>query len=170
MKLLVLPPLRSGFSYQEVVSTHSRSSIASSSFWVLNCTDIPEGHVNISRNRHLSYPTIEPPLVTMPSFANRLFDPAVSRGCIFNGPDEWATLRTYMPEAFYPIAEYENEFGVTIHRTLTVNEQADRGVPHPCSLEMLLLAESTDYYANIIVEAEDWVLPPGAYKKGNGPT
>lgn len=91
------------------------------------------------------------------------------RGCIFNGPDEWATLRTHMPDAFYPIAAYENEFGVTIHRTLTVNEQADRGVPHPCSLEMLLLAESTDYYANIIVKGE-WKLPPGAYKRGNGPT
>lgn len=94
---------------------------------------------------------------------------ASCRGCIFNGPDEWATLRTHMPEAFYPIAEYESDFGVTIHRTLTVNEQADRGVPHPCSLEMLLLAESQDYYANIIVEGE-WKLPPGAFKRGNGPT
>jgi 3'-phosphoadenosine 5'-phosphosulfate sulfotransferase (PAPS reductase)/FAD synthetase len=95
---------------------------------------------------------------------------ASCRGCIFNGPNEWATLRTHMPEAFHPIAAYEDEFGVTIHRTLTVNEQADRGVPHPCSLEMLLLAESTDYYANIIVEEGSWKLPPGAYKKGNGPS
>lgn len=96
---------------------------------------------------------------------------ASCRGCIFNGPDEWATLRTYMPETFYPIASYENEFGTTIHRTLTVNEQADRGVPHPCSLEMLLLAESTEYYAKIILpEEEEWKLPPGAYKRGNGPT
>lgn len=92
------------------------------------------------------------------------------RGCIFNGPDEWATLRTHMPDAFHPIAAYESEFGVTIHRSLTVNEQADRGVPHPCSLEMLLLAESTDYYANILVQPGSWKLPPGAYKKGNGPT
>jgi len=96
---------------------------------------------------------------------------ASCRGCIFNGPDEWATLRTYMPEAFYPIASYEIDFGVTIHRDLTVNEQADRGVPHPCSLEMLLLAESTEYYAKIILsEEEEWKLPPGAYKRGNGPT
>lgn len=95
---------------------------------------------------------------------------ASCRGCIFNGPNEWATLRTHMPEAFHPIAAYEDEFGVTIHRTLTVNEQADRGVPHPCSLEMLLLAESTDYYANIILEEGSWKLPPGAYKKGNGPS
>lgn len=93
---------------------------------------------------------------------------ASCRSCIFNGPDEWATLRTHMPEAFHPIAGYESNFGVTIHRTMTVNEQADRGVPHPCSLEMLLLAESTEYYASIFVD--DWKLPPGAYKRGNGPT
>lgn len=94
---------------------------------------------------------------------------ASCRGCIFNGPDEWATLRTHMPDAFYPIANYESEFGVTIHRSLNVNEQADRGVANPCSLEMLLLAESTEYYANIIVEGE-WKLPPGAFKRGNGPS
>jgi 3'-phosphoadenosine 5'-phosphosulfate sulfotransferase (PAPS reductase)/FAD synthetase len=76
------------------------------------------------------------------------------RGCIFNGPDESATLRTHMPDAFYPIAAYENESAVTIHRTLTVNKQADRGVLHPCLLEMLLLAKSTNYHANIIVEGE----------------
>lgn len=96
------------------------------------------------------------------------YNRASCRGCIFNGPDEWATLRTHMPDAFYPIANYEAEFGVTIHRHLTVNEQADRGVPHPCTLEMLLLAESTDYYASIFVD--DWKLPPGAYKRGNGPS
>ena len=75
-----------------------------------------------------------------------------------------------MPEAFNPIASYESDFGVTIHRTLTVNEQADRGVAHPCSLEMLLLAESIENYAEIIVPEGQWKLPPGAYKRGNGPS
>lgn len=107
----------------------------------------------------------------MPSFANRLFDPAVSVPCIFSGPNEWATLRTHMPDAFAPVAAYENEFGLTIHRTMTVNDQADRGVPHVCSLEMLLLAESEVYYAPIILpEGEAWALPPGAFKKGHGPS
>lgn len=93
------------------------------------------------------------------------------RGCIFSGPNEWATLRTYMPDAFAPIAAHESDFGVTIHRTLSINEQADRGVPHVCSLETLLLAESPVYYAEIIVpEGVPWTLPPGAYKNGNGPT
>lgn len=96
---------------------------------------------------------------------------ASCRACIFSGPNEWATVRTYMPDAFAPIAAYENEFGVTIHRSLTVNEQADRGVPHICSLEALLLAESTNYYADIILqEGAIWTLPPGAFKKGHGPS
>lgn len=96
---------------------------------------------------------------------------ASCRGCIFSGPNEWATVRTYMPEAFAPIAAYEKEFGVTIHRTLTLDEQADRGVPHVCSLETLLLAESKDYYAPIILpEDQIWTLPQGAFKKGHGPS
>lgn len=96
---------------------------------------------------------------------------ASCRACIFSGPNEWATLRTHMPDAFAPVAAYENEFGLTIHRTMTVNDQADRGVPHVCSLEMLLLAESEVYYAPIILpEGEAWALPPGAFKKGHGPS
>jgi len=96
---------------------------------------------------------------------------ASCRGCIFSGPNEWATVRTYMPEAFAPIAAYEKEFGVKIHRSLTLDEQADRGVPHICTLEALLLAESKEYYAAIILpENEVWTLPPGAFKKGHGPS
>lgn len=98
------------------------------------------------------------------------FSRASCKNCIFNGPDEWATVRTYMPDSFIPIAKYEGDYGVTIHRSLTVNEQADRGVPFPAPLEILLLAESTEYYANIVVEEGEWTLPPGAFKRGNGPS
>lgn len=97
------------------------------------------------------------------------FSRASCRNCIFNGPNEWATVRTHMPDAFVPIVSYENKFDVTIHRSLTVDQQADRGIPHPCTLEMLLLAESKEYYANIILD-EEWQLPPGAFKRGNGPS
>lgn len=98
------------------------------------------------------------------------FSRASCRDCIFNGPNEWATVRTHMPAAFIPIANYETNFGVTIHRNLTVNDQADRGVPFPCSLEMLLLAESHNYYSEIILPEGQWKLPPGAFKGGAGPS
>lgn len=91
------------------------------------------------------------------------------RNCIFSGPNEWATVRLYMPKAFEPIAQYETEFGVTIKQGESVNEQADRGIPHICQLETLLLAESDDYYADIIVPEGTWAYPTGAFKKGNGP-
>jgi len=91
------------------------------------------------------------------------------RTCIFSGPNEWATVRLYMPGAFEPIAQYEREFGLTIQHGESVDEQADRGVPHICQLETLLLAESENYYADIIVLEGTWVHPAGAFKKGNGP-
>jgi hypothetical protein len=91
------------------------------------------------------------------------------RTCIFSGPNEWATVRLYMPGAFEPIAQYEREFGLTIQHDESVDEQADRGVPHICQLETLLLAESENYYVDIIVPAGTWVYPAGAFKKGNGP-
>ncbi|CAN7640256.1 phosphoadenosine phosphosulfate reductase domain-containing protein [Massilia sp. LjRoot122] len=91
------------------------------------------------------------------------------RGCIFSGPNEWATVRLYMPGAFEPIASYEREFGVTIKHGESIEQQADRGIPHICQLEMLLLAESENYYADIIVPAGTWSYPVGAFKRGNGP-
>lgn len=90
------------------------------------------------------------------------------RNCIFNNDDTWATIRTHMPHAFYPIEKYEAKFQTTIHRTKTVSQRADSGTPFPCSFEMLLLAESKDYYADIIVD--QWSLPPGAFKNSTGPT
>lgn len=90
------------------------------------------------------------------------------RSCVFIGADEWATLRTYMPSAFNPIANYERQFKITIHRTRTVNEQADRGTAFPLKFEMLQLAESKTYYHPIIVD--NWTLPPGAFKHTGGPS
>lgn len=90
------------------------------------------------------------------------------RCCIFIGPDEWATLRTYMPTAFDGIVRYERQFKITIHRTRTVDEQADRGIAFPCKFEMLQLAESKTYDHPIIVD--NWTLPPGAFKHTGGPS
>lgn len=90
------------------------------------------------------------------------------RNCVFGSPSQWATIRTYMPHTFIPIANYETEFGYTIHRTKTVNELADAGTAYACDAAMLKLAESTEYTADIIVS--EWRLPPGAFKEHAGPT
>lgn len=90
------------------------------------------------------------------------------RQCIFGNADQWATIRTHMPYAFEPIANYEREFKVTIHRTRNVNEQADRGTPYPCTFEMLQIATSKSYQEPIFLET--WTLPAGAFKDSCGPT
>lgn len=92
------------------------------------------------------------------------------RTCIFGNADQWATIRTYMPDAFEPIATYERQFKVTIHRTRTVNEQADLGMPYPCTFEMLQIAESHEYLGPIFLPEGQWKLPIGAFKDGCGPT
>lgn len=47
--------------------------------------------------------------------------------CIFIANDNWATLRFVATAKFKRIAEYETEFGVTIHRTHNVTDRADAG-------------------------------------------
>lgn len=91
------------------------------------------------------------------------------RTCIFSDKDQWATVKFYFPPAFKKVATYENEFGVTIHRSSrTVDELAAIGVPYHCNEELVALAQSTEYTLPILWE--DWQLPPGAYKKTGGPS
>jgi 3'-phosphoadenosine 5'-phosphosulfate sulfotransferase (PAPS reductase)/FAD synthetase len=92
------------------------------------------------------------------------------RSCIFGNCDQWATIRTYMPDAFEPIATYERQFKITIHRSRTVNEQSDLGTPYPCTFEMLQIAESLEYLGPIFLPAGEWKLPVGAFQGGCGPS
>jgi len=88
--------------------------------------------------------------------------------CIFGSKNQWATIRKFMNNEFIKIADYEAEFGVTIHRTLTVNELADKGVAYNVEARWLKLAMSRTFKENTIVDA--WILPEGAYGESNGPT
>lgn len=90
------------------------------------------------------------------------------RNCIFGSSRQWATIRMYMPESFKRIADYEREFGSTIHRTQTVNQSADKGTPYECDARWLAIAESTTFDEPILVD--DWVLPKGAFGESAGPT
>jgi len=88
--------------------------------------------------------------------------------CIFGSANQWATIRKFMPKYFKRIADYEKEFGVTIHRTLTVTALADKGKPYDCDPTWLELAMDRDF--NLSLYAENWVLPAGAFGESNGPT
>ena len=88
--------------------------------------------------------------------------------CIFGSANQWATIRKYMPVHFKRIANYEQQFGVTIHRKFNVNELADRGIPYEVSPYWLALAMSRTFVRQI--HMENWELPSGAFGESNGPT
>jgi 3'-phosphoadenosine 5'-phosphosulfate sulfotransferase (PAPS reductase)/FAD synthetase len=95
-------------------------------------------------------------------------------GCVFGGADQWASVRKIAPDRFARIAAYEHEFGCTIKRGLTVEELADRGRPYPTCDDagLVALAMSPKYPADQVVmpDGEPWRLPPGAFRRGGGPT
>lgn len=97
---------------------------------------------------------------------------AISRAscmfCIFGSKHQWATLRDIAPDGFRRIADYEREFGVTIHRKLSVDEQADLGVSYKPDPFWVQVAMSREYKLPIFVD--QWTLPPGAFGEGGGPT
>lgn len=91
------------------------------------------------------------------------------RPCVFSGADQWASVRSVAPAQFEQVANYEREFGVTIHRKLTVTELADRGSPPEFDPKWVELANSREW--NIPIFSDPWLLPLGAMSKSScGPT
>ncbi len=91
--------------------------------------------------------------------------------CIFGSKDQWKSLSEIMPEKVQTIANYEEEFGVTINRTKSVPELVALGQAYPdMRPEIVAAALSETYTAKIILEPGEWKLPAGAYGEGCGPT
>ena len=89
--------------------------------------------------------------------------------CIFGSKDQWATVKSLSNEHFERIANYEEDFGVTIHRTKTVRELAAMGTAYQIEDDRLrAMALSPEHTDPIIVD--DWELPPGAFGESTGPT
>ncbi len=93
--------------------------------------------------------------------------------CIFGGNDQWATIRHIAPERFEEIADYENRFDRTIHRTMTVRERADRGRPYVAATERPGLARAamrSTWAEQVRVPPHVWQLPAGAFGNSLGPS
>lgn len=91
--------------------------------------------------------------------------------CIFGSPNQWATIKAIAPSHFETIAEYEELFETTIHRTLSVREQADKGTPYEWvnnNVDVVNQAFSATYTDSVIVE--NWEYPAGAFGESTGPT
>jgi 3'-phosphoadenosine 5'-phosphosulfate sulfotransferase (PAPS reductase)/FAD synthetase len=93
---------------------------------------------------------------------------ASCRACIFGSKNQWASVRVIAPEQFRAIADYEREFGVTIHRKESVIQLADRGRPYEMDPYWVEIANSREF--TIPVFMETWALPPGAFGEACGPT
>jgi len=89
--------------------------------------------------------------------------------CIFGSSNQWASLKAVNPEQFTKVANYEAEFGCTIHRTRSVTEQAERGTAYE-AIDPALVEEAlnTEYTGDVFVE--DWELPAGAFGENCGPS
>jgi 3'-phosphoadenosine 5'-phosphosulfate sulfotransferase (PAPS reductase)/FAD synthetase len=81
--------------------------------------------------------------------------------CIFGSPAQWASARVVDPDAFELVAAYERRFGVTIHRHLTVVQQADAGTPYVMTPKDIAAARSATFDEPIF-------LPPGLWKRPRG--
>ena len=91
--------------------------------------------------------------------------------CIFGSPNQWATLRHHFPQRFQEIANYEKQFGRTIHRDFNIHELANRGKAFTdIAPEIIETSQSSTYTLPIRVPPSEWVLPPGAYRSSGGPT
>lgn len=84
--------------------------------------------------------------------------------CIFGDKNQWATVRALDPERFAMILGYEHEFGCTIKRKESVEDQANKGAAFEqvaSEDEQRQLALVHAYPVDQVV-VEDWQLPAGA--------
>lgn len=91
--------------------------------------------------------------------------------CIFGNADQFASANFISPKIGQEIQEYEELFGVTLKRKMTIQELISFGNPYPnITPELMQIATSYDYDLNIILDgSEDWLIPAGAYGEGCGP-
>jgi 3'-phosphoadenosine 5'-phosphosulfate sulfotransferase (PAPS reductase)/FAD synthetase len=99
------------------------------------------------------------------------------RNCIFNGDDEWATLRQIDPEGFARILAFELLFQKTIFNSKlpfeerTIEARANRGTPFPnMQPDDIRAALSSTFDRPILLPPDKWKLPAGAFGRNCGPT
>ena len=88
--------------------------------------------------------------------------------CIFGNADQWASVKLVAPEQFATISEFEKSFGKTIHRTRSVEEQADAGEAYKMAPQTIEEAMSEAYDGDIVADA--WEMPQGAFGSCGGPS
>ena len=89
--------------------------------------------------------------------------------CIFGSKNQWASLNKINPEAVETISDYEEYFGKTIHREMTVMDQVRLGsVYESVDSEVAQAALDLEYKDKVLVD--EWKLPAGAFGENAGPS
>lgn len=75
------------------------------------------------------------------------------------------------PEQFAGVAGYEEQFGKTIKRKLSVVQLAEKGRPYPTMTEADARAAVGEMFDEpVILPPGEWRLPAGAFGESCGPT
>jgi len=93
--------------------------------------------------------------------------------CIFGSPDQWASIKAIAPWEFDRIAQYERQFGTTIHRTESVVARAAKGKPYAAieaNPDHVSTCLDMAFYAPVRCNPADWLMPAGAFGENTGPT
>ena len=89
--------------------------------------------------------------------------------CIFGSSAQWASLDKIAPAHTKRISDYEEEFGLTIHRSKSVLERIAEASPYDSIDEDLTMIALSKFYTGRIINT-NWELPAGAYGDSAGPT
>lgn len=87
--------------------------------------------------------------------------------CIFGSRDQLSSAFAISPEQGQRIANYEEQFGVTMKRKERLVDFIASGTPYPMDSAIVSLATSDDYQEPIFTD--NWVLPSGAFGESCGP-
>jgi 3'-phosphoadenosine 5'-phosphosulfate sulfotransferase (PAPS reductase)/FAD synthetase len=90
--------------------------------------------------------------------------------CIFGSDNQWASAAQIDPNGVAELASYETEFGVTIHRSLSIDERVNRGTPYDNVYSGMTAAEAMSPVYVGEIHTDDWELPSGAFGESDGPT
>ena len=90
--------------------------------------------------------------------------------CIFGSHNQWATIEAIDPVGLKAVYDYEEQFGLTIHRNLNIKESIKKGSCYPEALNKPILQAALSTKYNLPIFTDEWTLPAGAFGESNGPT
>lgn len=89
--------------------------------------------------------------------------------CIFGNANQFKSAAVISPDQAETLMVYEESFGKTIKRNISLRDLIDSGTPYDgMDEELIALATSYTYLEPIILSGE-WILPKGAYGESCGP-